>query len=59
MFIPHGVIQGYYRIAAVDEKNQVVVGQEACGNSADSKQFLEILDGIKADLLGFTVNMPT
>ncbi len=47
MSTSHGVIQGYNGIAAVDEKNQLIVWAEAFGDSNESKHFPEILDGIK------------
>jgi transposase len=48
MSTSHGVIQGYNGIAAVDEKNQLIVWAEAFGDSTESQHLPDILDGIKA-----------
>ena len=42
----HGVIQGYNGIAAVDNKNQIVVWAEVFGDSNESGHFPEILEGV-------------
>lgn len=47
MSTSHGVVQGYNGIAAVDDKNQVVVYAEAFGDGTESTHLPEILDGIK------------
>ncbi len=43
----HGVIQGYNGIAAVDDKNQVVVWAEVFGDSNESSHLPEILEGVE------------
>lgn len=45
----HGVIQGYNGIAAVDEKNQLIVWAEAFGDSTESQHLPDILHGIKTN----------
>ena len=45
----HGVIQGYNGIAAVDNKNQVIVYAQAFGDGTESTHLPEILEGIKSN----------
>ena len=46
MSTSHGVIQGYNGIAAVDEKHQVIVCGEVCGDSNESGHLPEILERV-------------
>jgi len=46
MSTSHGVIQGYNGIAAVDDKNQLIIWSEAFGDVNESGHLPEILDGI-------------
>ena len=41
---PHGVIQGYNGITAVDSANQIIVAAEACGTDYEGGEFPHILD---------------
>ena len=52
----HGVIQGYNGIAAVDEKNQLVVWAEAFGDSTESRHLPEVLNGIKTNFSNIGVS---
>ena len=45
----HGVVQGYNGIAAVDDKNQVIVYSEAFGDGTESTHLPEILEGIESN----------
>ena len=49
MSTSHGVIQGYNGIAAVDDKNQVIVYAEAFGDGTESTHLPEILKGINSN----------
>src|SRR5215471_16801292 len=44
---PHGYIQGYNGIAAVDSGNQIVISAEAIGSGPESGCFPQMLDSLE------------
>lgn len=47
-----GVIQGYYGVAAVDEKYQVIVDAQAHGTGSEQELLFPVVDAAKAMAYG-------
>lgn len=46
----HGVIQGYYALASVDSKHQIITGSMAVGTQNEGKYLKDLIDASKAIL---------